>query len=215
MPVRTANRRAGSRPSRSPLVVRHRGSGQREEQAVDQWCAENDVGRPGRSCSRPDAAFAACGPLLMLTRGVSTRVLERPVVPLGPCPATVSVIVEIVALETSAQTSARWACTSPAVKPFAESEMTSSSTPARRRCPWPDLRFETAVAVAAGMSISNGSTSVNMTSRQHLRGHSRPAASTKTHLATRGLHSPHRKLRRLHLKAVGQVVTDEAVRQRD
>lgn len=69
---------------------------------------------------------------------------------LANSPGTRSVILEIVSREMFVEyTSARWASTSPGVKPFAVNEITIESTPSSRRWFFADrCRFEAAVTIS-------------------------------------------------------------------
>ena len=74
---------------------------------------------------------------------------------------TASVIREIVSRETSAPyTSAKCAAISPVVSPFAASEITSSSTPANRRCRFATIFGSNEPSRSRGTSISTSPTSV-------------------------------------------------------
>ena len=68
----------------------------------------------------------------------------------------------IVSFDTSAPyTSAKWAAISPVVRPFAASEITSSSTPASRRCRLATIFGSNEPSRSRGTSICTSPTSVN------------------------------------------------------
>ena len=70
-------------------------------------------------------------------------------------------IFEIVSRLTSVPyVSARWACTSPVVSPFAVSEMTIESTPFSRRCRFLTVAGSKLLSRSRGTSMSTGPTSV-------------------------------------------------------
>ena len=75
---------------------------------------------------------------------------------------TLSVIVEMVCLDTSAPyTSARCALISPVVSPFADSDSTRSSTPDSRRCRLRTMVGSNEPCRSRGTPISTGPTSVS------------------------------------------------------
>lgn len=70
--------------------------------------------------------------------------------------------VEIVWRDTSAPwTSARWAWTSPVVRPFAASEITISSTPDRRFCRFSTILGSKEPPRSRGTAVFTGPTSVS------------------------------------------------------
>jgi hypothetical protein len=76
-------------------------------------------------------------------------------------PSTRSVIFEIVSREISVEyTSARWASTSPVVRPLAVSEITIESTPSSRRWPLRTVNGSNVPSRSRGTSISTGPISV-------------------------------------------------------
>ncbi|MGX1309893.1 hypothetical protein RKD24_006654 [Streptomyces calvus] len=103
--------------------------------------------RMGRLATAPSRIFTWTASMKTTGQTAPRGLLCHSAMPSG----ALSVMVETARQETPVPwTSARWACTSPVVRPFAASEMTVSPTPVRRYCRFLTIfgSFEGTVAVA-------------------------------------------------------------------